>query len=205
MKNIIYILTILLLVACKSKKEEEAATVEATKEEVSPYADEIARPSSERDFNKLAMSEEDEEILLGMIDRKGLQREQFKTWYDSSYREHTVDTSLIRQINPLLEDKDIRVFMGTWCEDSQREVPALYHILDELEFDTENLYVTAVDRAKITPQGYEEGMNIEYVPTIIFMDGNEEIGRIVEYPQASLEKDMYDILSGADYKHSYED
>ncbi len=205
MKNIVYILTILLLVACKSKKEEEVTTEETTTEEVSPYAEEIARPSSESDFNKLAISEEDEEILLGLIDRKGLQREQFKTWFDSSYREHTIDTSLIRQINPLLEDKDIRVFMGTWCEDSQREVPALYHILDELKFDNENLYVTAVDRAKATPQGYEEGMDIEYVPTIIFLVGNEEIGRIVEYPQASLEKDMYDILSGADYKHSYED
>lgn len=200
MNKLIYLMAFLLMVACKSKKEEEAATGEE-----SPYAKELAAPSSENDYNKLAISEEDEEILLGRIDRKGLQREQFKTWFDSTYREHVLDTLLIKQLKPLMENKDLRVFMGTWCEDSQREVPALYHILDELEYDTENLYLTAVSRNKTTPQGYEEGYNIEYVPTIIFTDGVEELGRIVEYPRESLEKDMFLILSGAAYKHSYED
>ncbi|MEM7185243.1 MAG: thioredoxin [Bacteroidota bacterium] len=201
MKKLVYICAFLLIVSCKSNKEEEAKPEEVA----SPYAKELATPSSETDFNKLTLSEEDEEILLGLIDRKGLQREQFKTWFDSSYREHRVDTSMIELINPLIVEKDIRIFMGTWCEDSQREVPAFFNLLDELEFDTENLYLTAVSRNKTTPQGYEEGYNIEYVPTIIFLEGETELGRIVEYPQESLEKDIYAILSGAGYKHSYED
>jgi hypothetical protein len=41
------------------------------------------------------------------------------------------------------------------------------------------------------------------VPTFIFMKDGQELGRIVEYPLESLEKDMAKILSGVDYKHAY--
>lgn len=203
MRKLIFITTILAVVACKSKNESETSSVEISTDSL-----EIATPSRMYDLNKLSLTEENEEILLGVIDRKGLQRKQFKTWFDSIYNGYTIDTAVVKTIKPLLEDIDIRVFMGTWCEDSQREIPALYRILDESSIDFENIYLTAVSRDKNTPQEYEKNYDIEYVPTIIFIDGNNEdieLGRIVEYPQESLEKDMYLILSGAEYKHAYED
>ncbi len=200
MKKLIYLFSILAVVACKSKNDKEI-----TSEEISKDAQELVTPSSSTDFNKLAISEEDEEILLGRIDRKGLQREQFKPWFDSIYNNYNVDTTLVAKVKPLLDDIDVRIFMGTWCEDSQREIPALFKVLDETNFNDEDLYLTAVNRVKTTPQGLEKNYNIEYVPTIILFTGDTELGRIVEYPQESLEKDMYAILSGQDYKHSYED
>lgn len=200
MKKLIYLFSILAVVACKSKNDKEVAS-----EGISKDAQELATPSSSTDFNKLTISEEDEEILLGSIDRKGLQRSQFKPWFDSIYTNYSVDTTLVAKVKPLLEDVDIRIFMGTWCEDSQREVPALFKILDETSFYTENLYLTAVNREKTTPQGLEKDYNIEYVPTIILLTGNSELGRIVEYPIETLEKDLHAILSGENYKHAYED
>lgn len=192
------------MASCKSKNESESApTAEISKDSI-----EIATPSTKFDLNKLSLSDENEAILLGKINRKGLQRTQFMPWFDSIYADYALDTALLKKIKPLLKDIDLYVFMGTWCEDSQREVPTLYKVLDSTGIDFENLYVTAVSRDKNTPQEYEKGYDIEYVPTIIFVDGNNrdmELGRIVEYPIGTLEQDMYTILSGGDYKHAYED
>jgi hypothetical protein len=50
------------------------------------------------------------------------------------------------------------------------------------------------DRIKSSPvSGYEE-LNIERVPTFIFLKNNIELGRIIEYPLASLQQDMINIL-----------
>jgi len=200
MKHILILFAIFSIIACKSKNEKEPVNNEVVNDSI-----EMATPSTPTDFNKLAISEEDEEILLGRIDRKGLQRSQFKPWFDSIYHEYSVDTANLGKINPLLPNVDIQIFMGTWCEDSQREIPALFKVLDASTFNYENLDLVAVNREKQTPQKFESNYNIEYVPTILFISDTTELGRIVEYTQESLEKDMLTILSGEGYKHAYED
>ncbi len=85
--------------------------------------------------------------------------------------------------------------MGTWCSDSQRDIPALYRILDQLDFDQENLEIIAVDRSKTLPEAELEGVTLEYVPMTIIYKQNEEVGRIVEFPETTLEEDMLGMLS----------
>jgi thiol-disulfide isomerase/thioredoxin len=98
-----------------------------------------------------------------------------------------------------LEGVDLLVFMGTWCEDSQRELPHFYKILDHLGIPESRLRVVALDnhpdRRKTSPDGAEQGWNIDYVPTFIFLKNGKELGRIVETPLASLERDMINILA----------
>ena len=185
MKKVIYILAFLSIIACKPNSEKE---------------------NTEEPMNVLVPDEEDGgEMLLGMIDANGLQKEQFESWYDTNFQEHELDLTTITAIKPGLNDISIQVFMGTWCEDSQLLVPALFKVLDASDYDFSKVEMIAVDHDKKTPEGYEEDYNIEYVPTIIFNKEGKEIGRIVEYAQETLEKDMYAILSGEDYKHAYED
>ena len=95
--------------------------------------------------------------------------------------------------------------MGTWCGDSKRETPTFYKILDETNYNYNNLELVTVDRSKTTPDGLEKGYDVVRVPTFIFYKDGKEIGRYVEYARESLEEDMLAILSGKDYKHSYED
>ena len=45
----------------------------------------------------------------------------------------------------------------------------------------------------IAPEKFES-LNIERVPTFIIYRNKNELGRIVEYPETSLEKDMLDIM-----------
>ena len=62
-----------------------------------------------------------------------------------------------------------------------------------------------VSEDKDTPEGLEEGMDIQYVPTIILFKNGEELGRIVESPVETLEKDLLKIAKGEPYEHTYAD
>ena len=142
-------------------------------------------------------------MLLGTINRKGLNTEPYADWFSTSQKEHTLDSTAIDKLKPLLADIKITVFMGTWCEDSQREVPALYKILDATDYNYDRLELVAVSHDKDTPNGLEKGHNIEYVPTIIFIRDGDTLNRIVEYAHGTLEQDMLTILEGKDYTPAY--
>ena len=114
-----------------------------------------------------------------------------------------MNEAVVDSIKPLLENVSLRVFMGTWCEDSQRETPRLYKVLEALDFDNDKFEIIAVSRDKDTPDHLEKDQNIEYVPTIIVLKNENEIGRIVESTIDTLEEDLLAILSGKEYKHAY--
>ena len=97
----------------------------------------------------------------------------------------------------------IKIFMGTWCEDSIREIPYLFNILNSINYNIESVEIICVDENKNTPEGYEKDFEIIKVPTIIFLKKNEEINRIVEFPVETLQKDIIKILSNNNYKHAY--
>ena len=174
MKNSIFILALLLLVSCKNETEINITV---------PYEDTV--------------------ILLGPADEKGFKQEPFNAWYDLNYTDYKVDEALVNQLKSLSKDIEIKTFMGTWCEDSQRETPNFYKLLDAIEFQEKRHSLYAVSREKTTPQQFEKDLNITNVPTFIFFKDGKEINRIVEYPIESLEKDMLNILSGKAYKHAY--
>ncbi len=194
MKKLFIILSATLLIACNTSKEKNKVGKNTSNEMI-----------SENNKEKIndTVTYEDSVMLLGKANRKGFQMDAFKDWFNTGYEDYKVDTETAEKLKPLLKDVDITVFMGTWCEDSQRETPHFYKILDAANFDESKLTLITVSEEKTTPQGYEEGKNITNVPTIIFFKNDKELGRIVEYPIESLEKDMFAILSVKDYKHTY--
>jgi len=208
MKKITFIISALVLLACNSNKEivnqkaSEEVVVDVKNSEIKSV--EKSTVKSEK-INLTVPDEEDKVILLGKANREGFQQEPFNNWFTTNYNGHTPDFVLVEKTKPLLKDVTIETFMGTWCSDSQRDVPALFKILDAADFNFAKMELVAVSRDKITPQGFEAGKNIQQVPTIIFYKNEKEIGRFVEYAIETLEKDMYAILSGANYKHAYED
>lgn len=194
MKKLFIILSATLLVACNSSKEKNKLDKNTSKE--------IISENNKEKIND-TVPYEDTVMLLGKANRKGFQMDAFKDWFNTGYEDYKVDSETLEKLKPLLKDVTITVFMGTWCEDSQRETPHFYKILDETNFDESKLTLITVSDEKTTPQGFEEGKNITNVPTFIFYKNDKELGRIVEYPIESLEKDMLAILSGKEYKHAY--
>jgi thiol-disulfide isomerase/thioredoxin len=106
-----------------------------------------------------------------------------------------------------IRKKHIDIFMGTWCGDSKREVPAMLKILNEIGFDSVDISLITVgnnaELYKKSPQGEELGKNIVRVPTFIIYDKKKEIGRIIEYPVESLERDLLKILRKEPYIPNY--
>lgn len=110
------------------------------------------------------------------------------------YEAYEPDLTVISKVAALLENKTILMVIGTWCSDSQTHVPAFYKILDEAGFAPEGLKVIEVNKAKEAIAGTIDGMGIISVPTIIIFEHDQEIGRIVEQPLATLESDLLNIL-----------
>ncbi len=198
MKKIIIIFSATLLVACNSSKEKNKVEKNTSTEMISE-----SRSLGTKEKINDTIPYEDSVMLLGKANRKGFQMDAFKDWFNTGYEDYKIDSETLEELKPLLKDVTITVFMGTWCEDSQRETPHFYKILDEVNFDESKLTLITVSEEKTTPQGFEEGKNITNVPTILFYKNEKELGRIVEYPIESLEKDMLAILSGKEYKHAY--
>lgn len=185
-KTVLFLLIITCITSCNTNKKTE-------------------KISEEKNVESKIENEKKEEILLGNISCKDLEQGIYNTWFIENFNAHQLDSTTLEKVKPLLKDVSIKLFMGTWCEDSQREVPAMTKILEELNYPEEKLEIIAVSRDKDTPKGLEIGMNINYVPSIIFFKNEKEIGRIVESPVESLEKDMLSILSGKEYKHTYQE
>lgn len=149
--------------------------------------------------NQQIQSEKGAPMLVGKINRAGLQKEPFSTWFKEGYQNYTVDAATLQTVKDKMNATEVLVFMGTWCGDSKREVSHFYKILDNMGYSEKKLQIVAVDnhpdRYKQSPQHEEKGWNIEYVPTFIFLKDGKEVGRIVEAPQETLEKDLSKILS----------
>lgn len=142
-------------------------------------------------------------IIIGKQVRATLEKEPYNRWFEESYKQHPLDTTTMTSIKENLAQTDITVFMGTWCEDSQREVPAFFKALDLVGVDASTINLITVSEDKLSPADLLEGRNVEYVPTIIFEKEGKELGRIVEYSIFSIEQDMAKILNGEEYKHPY--
>ena len=158
-------------------------------------------------INQLSKDSRDNDMLLGKCTRTALLQAPFVDWFKPNYDSYVVDSFTCNFIRPLLTGKSITIFMGTWCGDSKREVPRVLKMLDCCNFPANNLTLVMVSNKdslyKKSPQHEEAGKNIVRVPTIIIAQKGEEIGRIIEFPVTSLEKDMLSILKKEKYQPNY--
>ena len=142
--------------------------------------------------------------LIGVANKESFQEVPYSTWFNKNLNDYNTDATTITALKKELKGITIKAFMGTWCGDSKRETPRFYKILEQTDFNLNNLELITVDRSKKTPDNLQQGFDIKRVPTFIFYKKGKEIGRYVEYARESLEKDMLKIVSGKAYKHSYD-
>ena len=78
---------------------------------------------------------------------KGIYKGKFtiQRWFSKNYASYEVTNEYIQLIRPKLNQFKIKVFMGTWCGDSRREIPRFYMILEAVNFPMDRLSVDAVD------------------------------------------------------------
>ncbi|MHB0971341.1 MAG: HEAT repeat domain-containing protein [Thermoanaerobaculia bacterium] len=107
-----------------------------------------------------------------------------------NFGEYAPDEAIVETIASVVRPGDrVEVFLGTWCSDSQREIPRLLKMSELLRARGVELPLrfVAIDRSKKEPATLLGGQVIELVPTIIYYRGDAEIGRIVESSEGTFE------------------
>lgn len=146
--------------------------------------------------------------LLGQFDVKALQQAPYNEWFLPNYKDYQVKKSYFKDTHIDLKDIQVKVFLGTWCGDSKREVPPFAKMMDSQKIKPTQIEWFALgdsdsDLYKQSLQHEEQNQAIFRVPTFIILKNGKEIGRIVESPVISFENDLASILNQEKYRPNY--
>ncbi|MBL6694659.1 MAG: thioredoxin, partial [Luminiphilus sp.] len=121
---------------------------------------------------------------LGDISQAELfeRHEVFKRNYDA-YK-------VLTGIDGLPADLEVKILFGTWCHDSEREVPRMLKLLAASGVREQNISLISLDIRKEEPGGRAKALDVRFTPTFIFFSGDIELGRIIERPTESLQADV---------------
>ncbi len=125
-------------------------------------------------------------------EKKAVLSGEFGDIFEKEYTAYRPDESILNRIN--LEDVQVTVILGLWCEDSQREVPRFLKIAESKPMSRVSVEYHVVNRDKFCPDPAIQELKVPFVPTFIFYRNGKEIGRMVESPEKTLEEDMLKIL-----------
>ena len=160
-----------------------------------------------KSYTQETMDSRGNKMLLGRCTRESLQRSPFDQWFNKNYDDYKIDSITCETLKPKLHEYQITIFMGTWCGDSRREVPRMMKILDYCGVSTSHVKFIMLnslgDFYKQSPGHEEKGLEIHRVPDFIAFKNKKEVGRIIEEPVVSLEKDLLSILHEDGYTPNY--
>ena len=153
-------------------------------------------------------STEKPKILYGACTKDSLRIAPFDNWFNTGYESYNPSKAVIEDLKKQdLSAISIKVFFGTWCGDSKREVPRFLKLLSTVSFPEKKVQLIAVGGSdslvKQSPGHEEAGLGIFRVPTFIIYKNGVEINRVNEFPVFSLEKDMLSIFKNQSYTPNY--
>jgi hypothetical protein len=133
-------------------------------------------------------------VMAGPCNLEGMQHGIFAPWFNYQYKSYKPEAKVVSAIQKKLNKTHITVVFGSWCGDSKMQVGRFYKILSDAGYNMNHVKAIAVDRALKVPGTDISNLDIKRVPTFIVSVHGKEIGRIVESPKKTLEKDLQNIL-----------
>ena len=126
-----------------------------------------------------------------------------QTWKDSCgwasfpTGEYKLDSEKASLIKSFFDPKEMSfvIFGGSWCGDTETELPKIMDIFSQSGIPSSSFRIFGVNREKQEPTGVALKFKIEKVPTLIILLGNEELGRIVEFPRITWEDDILMMIA----------
>lgn len=149
-----------------------------------------------------------ENHLWGIVTIDSLQQTPYNVWFKKNYADYKPTPSVVEQLKALkINDFKIKIFFGTWCGDTKRELPRLLKVLDEMGFPKEKVtFIALATEDSIRKQSKnreERGYNIFRVGCYVFEKNGIEVNRINEFPALSMERDILAIFSNQNYTPQY--
>lgn len=120
--------------------------------------------------------------------------------FDIYINRYSPDSAAVAFLSNFDESIDIKIFFGTWCHDSKREIPAFIKTMELVENPKLNIEYIGVSRKKTELEGITDIYDLQYTPTFLIFSAEKEIGRIVEESTESIEQDLVRILKSGDFK-----
>ena len=124
--------------------------------------------------------------------------ESFPEWREvmASYTPQEEAIEKLKFINFTVK---IEIILGTWCPDSKEHVSAYFKIIEFVQNPFIVSSYIGIPKNKEEREPYIQGKNIQRVPTFIVSLDDEEIGRIIEHPEKSVEEDLVEIIESKRY------
>ena len=72
-------------------------------------------PTSTPVINTEIKNQNGQTILAGHASLSMMQAPSYKSWFDDSYNSYVVDKPSVEQLKPLLQNKRMEIFLGSWC------------------------------------------------------------------------------------------
>lgn len=138
--------------------------------------------------------DKDRIVIVGVI---SIDKWYSETHWDldsiNKYKPDTLNCEKIQ--SKFIEDNfKLLIIAGSWCGDTKSELPKLLKVLNVCNISSDDYLLIGVGRDKIIKADISDKIMVERVPTVIILKNDEEIGRIVEYPELSWEHDIAIIL-----------
>lgn len=135
-----------------------------------------------------------DQILLGSVHKSILiKHNTTKNWFEPSYSNYQIDTNIIKELKSFVKPMQVLVFAGSWCSDTQRELPKFCKIADAIGLNQNQIEIHLLNEEKKGFYINESVFHVKAVPTFIFMENGKEIGRIIEMSTQLFEKEWLDI------------
>jgi thiol-disulfide isomerase/thioredoxin len=147
-------------------------------------------------------------VIYGKCTKDSLLQEPYSKWFQKNYDDYKPNVDIINLLKKQqTKELTVKVFFGSWCGDSKREVPRFIKLMNEMGIAESKIQIIALGNSdslqKQSPTGEEKGLGIFRVPVFIVYKNGKEINRINEYPAMSIEKDMLAILNNENYIPNY--
>ena len=147
-----------------------------------------------QDYKIISDETNGEPLILGYCPTSIIIDSLFKDTWTTEYNNYLPNYETLDSLEGKLDSVNIKIVFRSTCSDSREQLPRLFKVLNELNYDVNSITLIGVNREKQGLSNETEGLEIELVPTIIFYKDGNEIGRIVETPFESLEKDLLKII-----------
>jgi hypothetical protein len=155
----------------------------------------VSLQSNAQDYKITVGEKNGEPLILGYCTAAEMNDSIFHNTWSTEYNSYQPDFQTLDKLEGKLDQIIITIVFRSTCSDSREQLPRLFKILNELNYDLNSITLIGVNREKKGLSNEAEGLDIQFVPTIIFYKDGSEIGRIVETPTESLEQDLLNILS----------
>lgn len=132
--------------------------------------------------------------LNGITNQVNLTGNKKYKWFDEEYKNYAANQVVINSIKPLKNEIKVLIIAGSWCSDTQRELPRFFKIANEIGIPHNSIEMIMVDENKKSTAFNISVLQVTNIPTFIFFKDGKELGRIIEKPHVTLEDDLAKLL-----------